>query len=348
VIEGAFGRLSNALRIAWLISRQVATSLWQNWGIALLSVVLAISLWVYVTNKNDTKQTGRLAGSVAVKCVNVPLGEADSPPCTDQSVTVRVRAPQSTIDHLTANDCSATADASAVSSADASAVPVRVECPQAGVEVLDWAPAQIRVTLENVTSRTVAVRSQLVGAPPRGFQAQQIALQPQEVVVSGPASLVGRVASVEADLDLTGVRTNLEQTVLLKARDEQGGDVQGVNVEPKSAQARVTMVQLEFSAVFVVEPEISGTPAPGFSAAGVQIDPPFVTISGPAEVFQSLDPAKGIATEPVSIDGASADVVRTVALRLPQGARVEQPGVTVRVIVTRATTATATPAGGSP
>jgi YbbR domain-containing protein len=348
VIEGAFGRLSSALRIAWLISRQLALSLWQNWGIALLSVVLAISLWVYVTNKSDTKQTGRLAGSVAVKCVNVPSGEAESPPCSDQSVTVRVRASQSTFDHVTASDCSATADASAVSSAAASGVAVRVECPQAGVEVLDWTPMQIQVALENVTSRTVAVRSKLVGAPPRGFQTQQIALQPQEVVVSGPASLVGRVASVDADLDLTGVRTELDQTVLLKARDEQGGDVRGVNVEPKSAQAHVTMVQLEFSAVFVVQPEISGTPAAGFSATGVQIDPPFVTISGPADAFQSLDPSKGIATEPISIDGASADVVRTVALRLPQGARVEQPGVTVRVIVTRASTATATPAGGSP
>jgi YbbR domain-containing protein len=347
VIEGAFGRLNNALRIAWLISRQVVTSLWQNWGIALLSVVLAVSLWVYVTNRQDTQQTGRIAGSVPVECVNVPADKAESPPCNDQSVTVRVRAPQSIFKDLTAADCRASADISAVSGADV-LVPVRVECSQARVEVVDWSPAQIKVTLENVTSRTVAVRSQLVGAPPRGFQTQQIALQPQEVVVSGPESLVGRVASVDADLDLTGVRADLDQTVLLKARDEQGGDVRGVNVEPKSAQARITMLQLEFSAVFVVEPDISGTPAPGFRAAGVQIDPPFVTISGPAEVFQSLDPSKGIATEPISIDGASADVVRTVALRLPQGARVEQPGVTVRVIVTRATTATATPAGGSP
>ena len=340
---GVFGRLGDALRVAWLISRQIALSFWQNWGIALLAVVLAISLWVYVTNREDPKQTGRVPGSVAVECVNVPLDKAESPPCGDQSVTVRVRAPESVFNRITANDCRATADVAAVSGEDVP-VPVRVDCDRARVEVIDWSPAQISVTLENVTSRTVAVRPQLVGAPPRGFQAQEIVVQPEDVVVSGPESLASRVASVEADIDLTAVRASLSQTVLLKARDEQGGDIRGVNVDPRSAQVSVTMVQLEFSAVFVVQPDISGTPAAGFTAAGIQIDPPVVTVSGPAEVFQSLDPLQGITTEPISIDGASADVVSVVALRLPQGARVEQPGVTVRVIVRRI----ASPAPPSP
>ena len=340
MIGGVFGRLGDALRVAWRIGRQIALSFWQNWGIALLAAVLAVSLWVYVTNREDPKQTGRVPGSVPVECVNVPSDKAESPPCGDQSVTVRVRAPESVFNRVTADDCRATADVAAVSGEEVP-VPVRVECDRARVEVIDWSPAQISVTLENVTSRTVAVRSQLVGAPPRGFQAQEIVIQPEEVVVSGPASLVGRVAAVEADLDLTAVRTSFDQTVLLKARDEQGGDIRGVNVDPKSAQVGVTIVQLEFSAVFVVQPDISGTPAAGFRASAIQIDPPVVTISGPAEAFQSLDPSLGIATEPISIDGASADVVSVVALRLPQGARVEQPGVTVRVIVSRIAAPTA-------
>ena len=42
---------------------------------------------------------------------------------------------------------------------------------------------------------------------------------------------------------------------------------------------------------------------------------------------------EGVLTEPVDIDGAQADVVRPVALRLPPGANVEQPVVTVRVSI---------------
>jgi hypothetical protein len=43
--------------------------------------------------------------------------------------------------------------------------------------------------------------------------------------VERPQSLVEQVAAVEADLDLTGVHTNFQQTLLLYARDDQGGDM---------------------------------------------------------------------------------------------------------------------------
>jgi YbbR domain-containing protein len=341
-MEAALGRVGEGIRIAFILARQAVFSVGQNWGIALLSIVLASSLWVYVTNREDKLLTGRVPGAVSVECVNVPPDQAESPPCNEQSVTVRVRAPQSVFNDLTANDCKATADVGGVSSAGET-VSVNVVCNRARVEVLDWSPSQIRVTLENVATRSVAVRVQVAGAPPQGFRVQTVTVQPTEVVVAGPASLVARVASVDADLDLTAVRADLDQTVQLKARDERGAEIHGVNLDHKSADVHVTMQQVQFSAVFVVKPDISGSPAPGFIAAGVQIDPPFVSITGTAQVFQSLDPSKGLSTEAISIDGASADVVRTVALRLPQGATVERPGVTVRVIIRRADLASPTP-----
>jgi YbbR domain-containing protein len=339
-MEAALGRIGDGIRIAFILARQAVFSVGQNWGIALLSVVLASSLWVFVTNREDESVTGRVPGSMPVQCLHVPVGQAESPPCSDQSVTVRVRAPQSVFDHLTSDDCAATADLSQAAGAD---VRVSVVCNRERVQVIDWSPTTIRITLESVSSRTAAVRAQLVGAPPQGFRAQQISIQPDEVVVSGPASVVARVASIDADLDLTAVRASLDQTVVLKARDEQGRDVAGVNVDPKSAQVHVTITQVEFSATVVVKPDISGTPATGFVATGVQIDPAFVSISGPAEVFQTIDPSQGVPTDSISIDGASADVVRTVALRLPSGANVEQPGVTVRVIISPVVPAGATP-----
>jgi YbbR domain-containing protein len=339
-MEAALGRVGDGIRIAFILARQAVFSVGQNWGIALLSIVLATSLWVFVTNRQDKQITGRVPGSIPVQCLHVPEGQAEFPPCSDQSVTVRVRAPQSVFDHLTSDDCKASADLAGAPGAD---VPVSVVCNHARVQVIDWSRARIHITLENVSSRTVAVRTQLVGAPPQGFQAQQISAQPAEVVVSGPASSAARVASIDADLDLTAVRASLDQTVVLKARDEQGREVPGVNVDPKSAQVHVTITQVQFSAIFVVTPDIGGAPAAGFAATGVQIDPPFVSISGPAEVFRSLDPSKGISTDSISIDGASADVVRTVALRLPPGASVEQPGVTVRVLIAPSIPVGATP-----
>ncbi len=331
---------------AAILGKQAVFSLRENWGLAALSVVLATSLWVYVTGQSDSDRTARLPGVIPVDCVNVPSGKAISPPCSDQAVVVRVRAPDSAFDDLTALDFTATVDLSNVTT-DRATVRVTVDPQESRVEIVEVSPSEITISLEDLTSRTVPVRTRLVGAPPRGFEVTATTLEPSEALVSGPRSLVTRVAAVEADLNLTDVRTDFEQTLLLVARDDQGADIKNVAVEPESVRVSVDLQQLEFSAPFVVIPSITGSPAPGFIAAGLQIEPPFVVISGPADVLQSLDPARVIATEPISIDGATADVVRTVALRLPDGARVEQSVVTVRVTISAVGAADPT-AGASP
>ena len=326
-------RIWNALITAGLVIWQAVSSLRYNWGIALLSLALAGSLWVFVTDQDDPETTRRVPGTIPVECVNIPSGKAAAPPCSEtKSVTVRVRAVESVLDDLTADDFTATADL-ADATTDEVSVAVRIESQEARVDVIEITPGQITVRLEDVTFRTVPVRTKLVGTPPRGFEAGELTVVPEAAIITGPESLVARVQAVEADVNLTGVRTSYEQTLILQARDEQGGNVLGINIDPGSAVVTAEIEQLEFSSAFVVQPEISGVPATGFSVTAIEVEPPLVNVTGPASVFQTIDPIDGISTVPVSIDGASADVVRTVAIQLPQGASVDQEQVTVRVVI---------------
>ncbi|MEX0786423.1 MAG: CdaR family protein [Dehalococcoidia bacterium] len=332
-MERVIGWLRTALATTGFIARQGAGSLRDNWGVGILSVVLAVSLWIYVTDREDPEVTARVAGSIPVQCVNAPAGRAVSPPCLEtESVAVRVRAPESVLEELTAQDFEARADLSGVTT-DETTVTVRVESTRSRVEIVEVLPPEITVTLEDVTARTVPVQTRMVGTPPPGYEVDQVTLEPGEAVVTGPASLVELVAAVEADVNLTGVRTDFEQTLLLQARDELGANIEGVVVEPESVLVQVELAQVQFSAIFVVLPDVTGTPALGFRVAGIEVDPPLVVVSGPSEVFQTLEPAGGVTTVPVPIDDASTDVQRTVALLLPEDASVEQATVTVRVII---------------
>jgi len=330
-MDRLLGWLRDALVTAALIVRQSVVSLRYNWGIGLLALVLATSLWVYVTDQDNPERTVRVPGAVPLETVNVPPDQAVFPPL-DQSVTVRVRAPEDLIDGLDPGDFRATVDLADVALQEA-AVPVRVEPADPRVEVVEVQPSEVVVHLENVTSRSVPVEPNLVGAPPRGYQAGTPVIQPLEVVITGAETLVARVDAVEADVNLTGARTDFQETLLLQARDELGGNIQGVEVEPESAVVRVEITQLEFSGPFIVRPDVSGSPAEGFNVTSVRVEPAIVILTGPAEVFQSIDPVEGISTETVSIEGASTDVVRPVALRLPPGATTEQPTVTVRIAI---------------
>lgn len=333
-MERAFGRLWSALATAGVIARQAALSLRRNWGLGILSVVLAVSFWVYVTDREDPERTARVPGWVPIAAVNLPPDQAVASLSQDV-VAVSARAPESVLETLVADDFRATVDLSEMTAQQAE-VTILVESNVSRAEVVDFSPSAIRVTLEPLGSRTVPVRAQEFGGLPRGFGLGAIEVDIEEAVVTGPDRLVQDVAVVQADVDLSDANASFEQRVPLEARSESGALIQNVDVAPESAVVSVEVIQMEFAASFVVLPDVSGEPADGYNVTGIEVDPPFVTISGPAEAFRNIDRLEGVMTETVRIGDATDLVVRTVALRLPQGASAEPAGVTVRISISPA------------
>jgi YbbR domain-containing protein len=325
-------RIREGLIITYQLLRQAVVSFRYNWGIALLSIALAISLWVFVTDQEDVLAEGRVPGSIPVDCVNVPSGKATAEPCLEtKSVTIRVEAPESVLDDLTDEDFTAQVDLSDMTTDEAS-LPVRIESSEPRVEVLEIVPAQVTIRLEDVTFRTVPVVARETGELPEGFDTGEIVTSPTSAIITGPERAVANVEAVVADVDLTGQQASFERTFSLQARDGQGNPV-AVNIEPEQALVNVEITQLISSQTYVVHSSITGIPAAGFSISAIEIEPPVVTVSGSQAALQGIDPILGVSTDQVSVEGASADVVRTVRLQLPEGATVDQEQVTVRVVI---------------
>lgn len=325
-------RVRDGAVITYHLLWQAVVSVRYNWGVAILSVALAASLWVFVTDKEDVVAEGRVPGSIPVECVNVPSGKATAEPCLEtKSVTIRVEAPESVLDELTEEDFTAQVDLSDMTTDQASLL-VRIESNEPRVEVIEIVPSQITIRLEDVTFRTVQVVARRTGELPDGFEVGEILPSPASAIITGPERAVGNVEAVVADVDLTGQQSSFERTFPLQARDGQGNPV-AVNIEPEQAVVSVEIVQLISSQSYVVHSEITGIPSPGFSISAIEIEPPIVTVSGSQTVLQGIDPILGVTTDSISVEGATADVVRTVRLQLPAGATVDQEQVTVRVVI---------------
>ncbi|MCH8037186.1 MAG: hypothetical protein IIC53_08685 [Proteobacteria bacterium] len=54
-------------------------------------------------------------------------------------------------------------------------------------------------------------------------------------------------------------------------------------MEPERAVVRVEVGQVEFPATFIVRPDVLGLPADGYRVTAVQVDPPTVVVTGPAD-----------------------------------------------------------------
>lgn len=329
--------LRGALEDALFLGGRLGSSLAHNASLAVLSLALALSVWLYVNDAQNPRQTDFVAGSVPITVVNVPAGRAVAT-LSDTAVSVRVSAPKSIFEDLTADDFTATLDLSAANARQVNRQ-VRVEPKNRRVHVVEVSPAAVEVTLENVTSRTVPVQVRTLGAPPAGFDLASASAEPASVTVSGPESLVQGVTAACAEVNLTNLRLSIDQSVTLKAQGSHCGDIAGVSLSPEDAKVSVTITQTVFTRAFVVNPVVRGQPASGYTVTAVSVEPPLVQVSAPLDVLSSIDAVRGVTTEEVNIAGAKAgsggptDVTRVVKLQLPQGATASRDDVTVRVTI---------------
>jgi YbbR domain-containing protein len=320
-----------ALALVLYAARASWSALAQHSGLAALSVALSLSLWVYVTDRENPKETQTFNSAIPIKFVNVPTGLAVAN-ASESSVRIRVEATKSDLGRLRADDFDASVNLGGLSTGQ-STIGVDVQPPNNSITIVDVTPPTIAVTLEPVRTKEVPVRAALVGSPQQGFASVGSTVAPETAVVSGPESLVALVDHVDAVVNLTGLKVDVnEDRVELQPRDLRGGDINRVTVNPTTASVTVDIEQREFSAEFVVNPAVSGQPATGYNIASITVDPRIVTLTGALDALQSVDAVRGVSTEEISVADARADVVRQVQLSLPPGVRA-QGTTTVRVTI---------------
>lgn len=327
-------------RALLLLGRGAMSSIFGNLSLALLSVALGLSLWVFVIDQENPKEVQAFSSAIPVKFVNAPNDLAVSN-TSETNVRVRVEATKSALSKLRADDFQATVDLGGYARGQAS-VAVEVTASSGGVDVVSTTPERIEVTLEDLRTKEVRVTASLLGSPQQGFgviapqqgDPPNPSTEPSTVTVAGAESLVALVESAVAEVNLTGLRANFSDSVELKARDVHGGDVSRVRLNPGRAKVSVGLEQKEFSQEFRVNPTITGAPAAGFNVGPVAVDPQLILVTGPLDVLQSIDAVRGIATEEISIADSRAEVVRSVQLLLPAGTRVRaSPSVKVTIAV---------------
>lgn len=283
-----------------------------NWPLKLAAIALATLLYAGLVASQDTNT---LTGPVNVTPVNQPPDTVvTNQPLRDVG-QIRYIAPAD-VPRLRVEDFTATVDLTNVKpDGEPTSVTVAVSSIYPQVTIVEVTPRQIQVVLDTVQQKTVPVRVER-SAVPAGVTVGNTTVNPAEVVVSGPATLVDQVvaARVMATLDPSGlnVDSDLEATPI----DATGQIVSGVDVEPQTVHVTIPLFTDKQSRTLPVNPVVTGSPAPGFRIASVRVDPQTVLVEGDGNQLATLTE---VDTAPVALFGATGDVTQTVSLALPTG-----------------------------
>ena len=186
------------------MSNRVQRAFVHNIGLKMISLLLAIGLWMAVARSPIAEVELR----VPIEFHNLPENlEIDSASFTEAQI--RVRGPERLVHQLQASDVHAEIDLVGVQPGertfDLTGRYVRV--PQE-LEVVQIIPGQFHLSFDNRFTSVVAVRPRVTGSFAAGMRLARIIADPPNVVISGPRRRVEAVEAATTDpIDVSGTMT---------------------------------------------------------------------------------------------------------------------------------------------
>ena len=168
----------------------------EDWSLKLLSLAIAIVLWLLVTGQNQpvTAHVNVQLNFIRPQSLEI----SNDPPRT---VDVMLTGSRNKLDDLTTLDLVATVDISDQRAGERVlrlADKAQITLPQ-GIKVDGFQPSAIPIRLEEILERQIEVEPKLEGKPADGFEVYSVLPSRGSVAVRGPASRVNALQKVATE-----------------------------------------------------------------------------------------------------------------------------------------------------
>ena len=198
------------------LSKRIARWVFGNIWLKVLSVGLALMLWMIVSGEETVERGLR----VPLELTQVPaalelLGDVPA------TVDVRVRGASGTLSRVSAGDVVAVLDLHTAQSGRRlfPLTPDQVRVPF-GVEIVQVQPSAVTMAFKPSASREVPIMPAVDGRPAPGYVIGPLSAEPRVVEVIGPDSAVKRATEVLTEpVSVAGARTHVKQSVILGLLD---------------------------------------------------------------------------------------------------------------------------------
>lgn len=287
----------------------------RNWQLKIAAVAVATILYTGLVYSgsfaNDT------ANGVPIRGIEQPSNSVNiSRAFGTADVSYRFGRDQST---PTVDSFSATVDLSKYDmqrAGEPQVLPVQMTAAS-GIELLDWSPTQVQVTLDTLDTKPIPVVVDR-GTVPDGLEVSAPRATPDQVQVKGPSSRVSQVVRAMAYVSIDASGIGVGREVDLTPVDVNGQRVDLVELTPNSARIDISVSAVQTSKTVPVRPQVNGSPAVGSVIESISVEPVTVTLHGTPDALASVS---DVPTEPINVDGLRRTESYEVDLLLPDGAR---------------------------
>ena len=259
-----------------------------NFSMKIISFVLAILFWLVIASIEDPETTKNF--TVPVTKINEELvRESDKTyeVTSGNTVAITVRARQSILSDLTAEDFKAVADFANLSFTGAIPIEVSVLHHTNHVEITKGANTMMKVSIEELASVDKVVSTKAEGSVITGKALGTITVEPNMIRMEGAKTTIDRIASVYAVVNVSGSSEDSSYVVEPIVYDSNGDIIDTTDILFSVDSLTVNVTLLDTKTV-PVEWNIDVTAADGYGIESKDYTPSEIQVAGSEEALNAI------------------------------------------------------------
>lgn len=277
------------------------------WFVA--SLGLAVLVWLIAATQSDPIDTKEFERVQVMVLVDEGLQVVN----TISPVTVTVRAPESVLGDVRANEIVVLADLQGSGAGEYVNVPLDVDILRSRANG-ETSAVIGTVTVEEIQSKLVTVQPIVDANLPPDYQYNNIELDNVEAQVTGPSSAINQVTEVQVQINLRDQRATFEGDFALVAVDANGQTISGVTLEPTTTHAIITINRSSNVRAVSIIPDIEADTLPdGYNFVDVEYSPQTVFVQGDLAVLPDV-----LYTQPIDLTNRTEDFEMSVIVLPPE------------------------------
>ena len=261
-------------RLGWLT---------ENWGLKIVSFLLAVGFWFYVVGEESIEITKTVPLELLPPADNLSVVKSST-----SFLEVTFQSPRHMFSALSSSSLSAHHKIEGVQKAGDYSFNVGLNdfsLPTPEIRIVKIFPSFVTVTLDEVIVKKLPVQVELTGEPAYGYRVDQdaVELDPNAVLVEGPKAILEKIDTIKTEpIQLVGRVRSFRRTV----RIHQGPEMRAVG-------DGITEVQIPIKAEFAerelkdVRVKPLGNPSGG-SFAVLQSEQVSIVLKGPRALLDKL------------------------------------------------------------
>lgn len=287
--------------------KELRSWLLKNIDIKLLSVFLAIILWLYVASgENNPIVENFIDVSLTATNLKEDLVVKEFP----STVSVGIKGPKNIINNISSHQITGIVNFSEINKVGQYILKVEIAPPKR-TEIIKIIPSEVKADIERILTKEVEVEYSLIGIPEKGYSlAEEPKIIPSKVKIIGAQSILENVKQEICTIDISGIKEDFNKKIKINAIDVNGNEVKGVKIEPDTVEVSISLSLGYPEKILPVKPRIIGKPAPGYYISQILAKPDEIKIFGNYSKINNLE---FLETIPINVSG----ITKTLSVKVP-------------------------------